>query len=95
MQSMNHSGDSEDQSAPAAAWIETVPDDKATGELADCYRRLSHPVAHILRASSVNPAVLRTHYDLYRAIMFGPSPLTRVQREMVATVVSLLNQCHY
>lgn len=26
--------------------------------------------------------------------MFGPSPLTWTQREVVTTVVSLLNQCH-
>jgi hypothetical protein len=78
-----------------AAWIETIADDEAEGELADIYRRLGHPIAHILRSNSINPSALRTHYDLYRTLMFGPSPLTRVQREMIATVVSLLNHCHY
>lgn len=33
--------------------------------------------------------------NLYRAIMFGPSPLSRRQREMMATVVSASNGCHY
>ena len=78
-----------------AAWIETVSEAEAEGELADLYRTFGRPVAHILQSNSPNPPVLRTHYKLYRAIMFGPSPLTRVQREMIATVVSLLNQCHY
>lgn len=32
---------------------------------------------------------------LYRTIMFGPSPLTRLERELVATVVSEANGCHY
>jgi alkylhydroperoxidase family enzyme len=77
------------------AWIETVAEAEAKGELANLYRRFGAPVAHILRASSLNPPVLHAHYELYRAIMYGPSPLTRVQREMIATVVSLLNQCHY
>jgi alkylhydroperoxidase family enzyme len=86
---------SDDTDRQRPAWIETVPEAGAEGELADLYRRFGAPVAHILRASSLNPPVLRTHYELYRAIMYGPSPLSRVQREMIATVVSLLNQCHY
>jgi alkylhydroperoxidase family enzyme len=31
----------------------------------------------------------------YATIMMGESPLTRVQREMLATVVSAENRCHY
>ena len=89
-------GDTPDDLTPRRpAWIETVPEAEAEGELAELYRRFGFPVAHVLRVSSVNPPVLRAHYELYRAIMHGRSPLTRVQREMIATVVSLLNQCHY
>jgi hypothetical protein len=73
-------------------WIETVPEAEAERELGELYRRIGFPVTHILRASSVNPPVLRAHYELYRAIMYGPSPLTRVQRETIAFVVSLLNR---
>jgi alkylhydroperoxidase family enzyme len=72
-----------------------VPEAAAKGELADLYSRFGIPVAHILRASSLNPPVLRAHHELYRAVMFGPSPLGRVQREMIAIVVSLLNECDY
>lgn len=50
---------------------------------------------NILRIHGINPAVLRAHLGLYRAIMHGPSPLTRVQREMVAVAVSSVNSCHY
>lgn len=78
-----------------AAWIETVGDAEAEGELRDFYRRFGGHVDHILLAESLNPLVLRAHYDLYRAVMFGPSPLTRAQREMIAVVVSRLNQCDY
>lgn len=31
----------------------------------------------------------------YGAIMFGRSPLSRVQREMLATVTSKANDCFY
>jgi len=50
---------------------------------------------NILRIHGVNPDVLRTHFDLYQVTMFGESPLSRIQREMVAVVVSAVNDCHY
>jgi len=33
--------------------------------------------------------------QLYRATMFGPSRLSRADREMLATVVSWANRCFY
>ncbi len=82
------------------AWIETLSDEEARAStdpiLAQFYQRYGgRRMAHILRSNNLNPRVLRAHYDLYRAIMHGPSPLTRVQREMIGLVVSLLNQCDY
>ncbi len=50
---------------------------------------------NILRIHGINPPVLKAHLALYRAVMHGPSPLTRIQREMMAVVVSADNQCHY
>jgi len=44
---------------------------------------------------SPNPAVLRASIELYRAVMHGASPLSRVQREMLAVVVSRTNGCRY
>ncbi len=32
---------------------------------------------------------------LYRAVMFGPSELSRTERELLAVVVSNANDCHY
>jgi alkylhydroperoxidase family enzyme len=32
---------------------------------------------------------------LYSTIMFGDSPLSRTQREMIAVVTSQVNECHY
>lgn len=50
---------------------------------------------NILRIHGVHAGVMRIHDDLYRALMHGPGPLGRVQREMVAVVVSGINRCRY
>ena len=80
------------------AWIRVIPPAEATGELTEQYSRMKDAdgnVANILTVHSLNPAALRTHYDLYRAVMFDPSELTRAQRESIAVVVSVTNRCHY
>lgn len=50
---------------------------------------------NILRIHGVHPRIMRLHYDLYSELMRGPSPLSRVQREMLAVAVSVVNRCHY
>jgi alkylhydroperoxidase family enzyme len=49
----------------------------------------------IVKAMSPNPGVLRRSMELYKGIMFGPSRLSRQERELLATVVSRENDCHY
>ena len=49
----------------------------------------------IIQVHSVHGRVMRQHYDLYVELMHRPSPLSRIQREIVATVVSSLNECEY
>ena len=80
------------------AWITMVLPDEATGELKRQYEAAEGRagyVAHILRIQSLNPATLRASMDLYKATMFGASGLTRTEREMLATVVSQVNDCYY
>ena len=50
---------------------------------------------NILRIHGVHSRTMRQHYELYRELMYGKSPLTRLQREMIAVVVSAANECHY
>ena len=50
---------------------------------------------NILRIHGVNSRIQKLHFDLYRQLMYGKGPLTRIQREMIAVVVSAENQCHY
>ena len=49
----------------------------------------------IVGIMSLNPRVLRTSMDFYSAIMYGGSPLSRGQRELLAVVVSRANHCRY
>lgn len=80
------------------AWIETIDEARADGLLAEIYqtaRRRAGRVFHILKVQSQNPQVLEASIRQYLAIMFGPSPLSRVQREMLAVIVSRANGCHY
>lgn len=80
------------------AWIKVVSPGEETGGLAEQYARIrngSGSVANILAVQSLNPAALKAHYDLYRTLMFGHSELSRAQREMIAVVVSVENECHY
>jgi alkylhydroperoxidase family enzyme len=50
---------------------------------------------NILRIHGVHSRTMRQHYDLYRELMYGRGPLSRIQREMIAVVVSAENDCHY
>ena len=50
---------------------------------------------NILRIHRVHSRVMKLHYDLYVELLHRPSSLSRVQREMIATVVSRENDCHY
>jgi hypothetical protein len=79
------------------AWIERVGPDEAEGKLAEAYERISRgrPLDHILGIHTLHPQSLLDHYALYRTSMFGPSPLTRVERESIAVVVSAANDCFY
>ena len=50
---------------------------------------------NILRIHSVHSRTMRLHYDLYKQLMYGKGPLSRIQREMIAVVVSAENKCRY
>jgi alkylhydroperoxidase family enzyme len=52
-------------------------------------------LAHILRSHSANREALRGHLALYRTVMFGPSGLSRAEREAIAVAVSVANGCRY
>ena len=87
------------QSKRAIAYIETIPAAQAAGDLLRAYRRAADPrtgdVDHIMKIHSLNPASLIDHQHLYKTLMYGESPLSRAQREMIGVVVSAINRCEY
>jgi alkylhydroperoxidase family enzyme len=80
------------------AFIRLTEPDDASGALAHEYDdavERAGKVFNIVKAMSPNPSVLRRSMALYSGIMHGPSELSRVERELLAVVVSRENDCHY
>jgi alkylhydroperoxidase family enzyme len=78
--------------------VHVTPFDDATGITKreyDAAIRRAGRVWNIVSIQSQLPEVMRDSLQLYRAIMFGDSPLTRAQREMIAVVTSSANDCFY
>ena len=79
-------------------FIKTIEIEEAQGLLKKEYEaaeRRAGKVFNVVRIQSPRPKVLRQSTALYRSIMFAESALSRPERELVATVVSAINQCHY
>jgi len=52
-------------------------------------------VDNIMAIHSLNPAGLAAHNTLYLSAMTGTKTLRKVERELIAYVVSFENHCHY
>lgn len=80
------------------AFIETIDESKAEGQLSRIYeaaKKRAGRIYNILSIQSQNAAALQAMMQLYQASTLGESPLTRAQREMLAVVVSKVNDCDY
>jgi alkylhydroperoxidase family enzyme len=85
---------------PPTAWISTVPDHQWTdGPLAELHPRVVDPVHgrvdNIMAVHSLNPTGMAAHHAVYASAMRGTGSLRKVERELIALVVSLENHCHY
>jgi uncharacterized peroxidase-related enzyme len=83
---------------PVVPHLRLIGEDEAIGELQSQYDAAvarAGKVFNIVKAMSLNPGILGASMGLYRAIMFGPSELSRAERELLAVVVSCANGCHY
>jgi hypothetical protein len=92
-------------------WIKTVPVDQADEPLRQALEKSKalYPVeyatpvpglvdgvdASIVMSHSLIPAALEHAFSAFGALMDPGLPLQRRQHEMIATVVSVLNRCHY
>ena len=78
--------------------IRLTEPDEATGLLAAEYDAAigrAGKIFNIVKAMSLRPETLQASMEMYKAIMFGPSSLSRAERELLATVTSSANDCHY
>jgi alkylhydroperoxidase family enzyme len=75
--------------------IEEADADGLLAEEYDAAIERAGKVFNILKAMSLRPEILRASIALYREIMFGESELSRRERELLATVASAEQGCHY
>jgi uncharacterized peroxidase-related enzyme len=79
-------------------WIKGIEEDCATGEIKSLYDEITKKrgkLSNIMKVHSLKPTSMKAHMDLYLSIMFEKSNISRSDRELIAVVVSSLNQCEY
>lgn len=79
--------------------LDILPAEEALGEdnqkfFKVCREKLGF-VPNVLRAYSAREEKLRTFSRHYNELMLGASGLTKLEREMIAVVVSSANHCYY
>ena len=81
------------------AWIQTVDEADAIGIVKaeyDAALERAGQLYNIVKLFSARPKSMRAFVELYKVVMHDEDcPLSRMQREMIATVVSKVNECHY
>lgn len=84
------------------AWVRTIDAMDAEGELLEVYQKITGQekpahMANVLSSTSLRPKTLNAMMDLNLAVDFQntSSGLSRLQLEMIATVVSASNECRY
>jgi alkylhydroperoxidase family enzyme len=80
------------------AWIKTIDYEESDGALRAEYDRAvrrAGKVYNIVGIMGLRPLQLKASMGFYGALMHGRAGLGRAQREMLAVVVSQVNQCHY
>jgi hypothetical protein len=92
------------------AWIRTVPLDDASESLlkamadqralyppeyAQPVQELDQGLPGIVASHTLIPGALHHAFSTFGALMSPDLPLKRRQHEMIATMVSLTNRCHY
>jgi uncharacterized peroxidase-related enzyme len=73
---------------------ETELDEDIQTVFAKCRHKLGL-VPNVIKVMSYHPAKLRNFMLTYNELMLGESPLSKLEREMIAVVVSSHNDCEY
>jgi uncharacterized peroxidase-related enzyme len=69
-------------------------DDDLRQYLDKCIEKLGF-VPNVLKAYGLRPKKLRNFIQFYNELMLGDSGLSKLEREMIAVVVSSANRCYY
>jgi uncharacterized peroxidase-related enzyme len=69
-------------------------DDAAKAYFAKCQEKLGF-IPNVLRAYAFDVAKLKAFIGMSDDLMMAPSGLTKLERELIAVVVSCANHCHY
>ena len=80
------------------SWIKEIKINDAKGLLQKEYNAAlnrSGRIWNIVKWMSIHPEAMKSSMELYKCLMFAPSPLNRSEREMLAVVVSARNGCVY
>ena len=92
------------------AWIKTIPFEQADERLQEILTktRMAYPQEYATpapKASSLNESIIDTHtlipdalyhaFSTFSVLMSPDLPLKRRQHEMIATMVSVTNDCFY
>lgn len=80
-------------------WIDAPHEDSWPEEMGALRDDVIDPVHDrvdwIMRIHARDAGSLEAHSTLYRQAMKGTATLRKVEREMIALVVSTVNECHY
>lgn len=80
-------------------WIEAPHEDEWDSEMQELRGEVIDPVHDrvdwIMRIHALDAGSMTAHKVLYAQAMKGTATLRKVEREMVALLVSQANDCHY
>jgi hypothetical protein len=78
-------------------WIKTVDEEHARGGLLQCYNAATRAgtVDNVMKVQSLDSGALLSHVNLCKSVVLESGALSRARREMIGTVVSAANRCHY
>ena len=79
-------------------YIEIIDEKSAEGKLANIYAAAierTGGVANIIKMMSQDAHSCQASMQFYTSMMKSPNALDAATREMLATVVSNVNDCHY
>ncbi len=80
------------------AYIRQIGEDEATGLVEKIYsagRGRAGDVANIVKLMSLDGRVMQSSMALYVSLMKSPNALDSARRELLAAVVSNVNDCYY